>query len=247
MILANAQSAVLDRNTIETWRSLRGDQNAPKIGVGKITTKELKMLSPDLWLQQQLRQQLWKGPAAVSTYMSMPIQLVSTAVSLLFLKDLAEPSLYILLVSCLICIVMVLLGQIASCQNHHLGLLWFSLTQSRRRMKAMGIRSEQVDRFAKRIWLDSAVAFRFRNSRLRSVELIIQALDLLSQTAAHYGSRGRKVFLANQEPIVSAIQAIECLPLEKADEVVAEGLANWLNQPPEFDPEGWALSVYRAF
>jgi hypothetical protein len=35
------------------------------------------MLSPDLWLRQQLWQRLWKGPAAVSAYLSIPIQLVS--------------------------------------------------------------------------------------------------------------------------------------------------------------------------
>jgi hypothetical protein len=201
----------------------------------------------ELWLHQQLRQQLWKGPAAVSAYLSMPIQLVSTTVSLMFLKDLAAPSLYILSMSVLMCASMVLLDQIASRQNHYLGILRFSLAQSRRRISAMGIRSEAIDRFAGRLWLDSKIASKFRRSRFRSIELTIQALDLLSQTAARYGSRGRKIFLINQEPIVDAMWHLESLPLESAEEVVVKRLANRLRQPPRFDPEGWALPLYRVF
>jgi hypothetical protein len=198
----------------------------------------------ELWLHQQLRQQLWKGPAAVSAYLAMPVQLVGTTVSLMFLKDLAAPSLYILLMSGLICVSMVLLDQIASRQNHHLGLLRFSLAQSRRRISAMGIRSETIDRFTGRLWLDSKIASKFRSSRFRSIELTIQALDLLSQTAARYGTRGRKVFLINQDPIVDAMRHLESVPLESAEEVVVQRLANWLKQPPQFDPEGWALPLY---
>jgi hypothetical protein len=52
--------------------------------------------------------------------------------------------------------------------------------------------------------------------------LTIEALDLLSQTAARYGRRGRKIFLVDQEPIVNAIWLIEYLPLEDAEEVLVE-------------------------
>ena len=76
------------------------------------------------------------------------------------------------------------------------------------------------------------------------MELTIEALDVLSQTAARYGRRGRKVFVVNQEPIVSAIRLIEWLPLEDAEEVLVEPLARWLEHPPEFDPEGWALPLF---
>ena len=34
------------------------------------------MLNLDVWLHQQLREQLWKGPAAVSAYLSVGTQLI---------------------------------------------------------------------------------------------------------------------------------------------------------------------------
>lgn len=121
----------------------------------------------------------------------------------------------------------------------------FSLAQSRHRMKSMGMRSAEIDRFAKRLCLDSTIAFKFRNSRFLSVELIIQGLDLLTRTAERYGTRGRKVFCINQDPIIDAIRLLDYLSLENAEEVIAQRLANSLKSPPEFDPEGWASTVYR--
>jgi hypothetical protein len=62
---------------------------------------------------------------------------------------------------------------------------------------------------------------------MQSVELIIEAFDLLSRTASRYGRCGRKVFELNQEPIMSAMRLIECLPLADAEEVLVgplEGL-----------------------
>jgi hypothetical protein len=97
------------------------------------------------------------------------------------------------------------------------------------------------------LWFNSEFEFRFRSKRFRSVELTIEAFDLLSQTAARYGRRGRKVFVVNQEPIVNAIRLIECLPLEEAEEVLIEPLTRWLEHPPEFDPEGWALPLFGEF
>jgi len=110
----------------------------------------------------------------------------------------------------------------------------------------MGIRSAEIDRFSKRLCLDSSIAFKFRNSRFRSVELIIQKLDLLARIAERYGSGGRKVFSANQGPIIDAIQLFEYLALENAEEVIEQRLMTSFKGPPEFDPEGWALDVYRA-
>ena len=75
------------------------------------------------------------------------------------------------------------LGCLASSTTSRATLLQFSLAQSRHRIKAMGIRSEEIDRFAKRLCLDSRIAFKFRNSRFQAVELIIQGLDLLTRTA----------------------------------------------------------------
>jgi hypothetical protein len=128
-----------------------------------------------------------------------------------------------------------------------LGFLRLSVAKSRSRIEALGIKSEQVDRFVDPLWFNSEIEFRFRRKRFRSVKLTIEALDLLSQTAARYGRRGRKVFVVNQEPIVNAIRLIECLPLEEAEEVLVEPLTRWLEHPPEFDPEGWgAPALWRV-
>ena len=39
------------------------------------------MLSLDIWLHHQLREQRWKGPTAVSAYLSLPVQLIGIALS----------------------------------------------------------------------------------------------------------------------------------------------------------------------
>ena len=144
----------------------------------------------------------------------------------------------------LIGVLLILVDQTDSCRNHSLGFLRISVAKSRSRIEALGIKSEQVDRFVNTLWFNPEIEFSFRNTRFRSVELTIEALDLLSQTAARYGRRGRKVFVFNQEPIVSAIRLIECLPLEDAEEALVEPLTRWLEHPPEFDPEGWALPLF---
>jgi hypothetical protein len=203
------------------------------------------MLSLDVWPHRQLREQLWKGPTAVSAYLSLPMQLIGITLSALCLKALTGPTLCILSVSGLLCVLLVRIERMVSLRDHNLGLLQFSLSQTRHRIKAMGIRSAEIDRFAKRLCLDSRIAFKFRNSRFRSVELIIQKLDLLARTAERYGSGGRKVFSVNQEPIVDAIRLFEHLPLENVEEVIEQQLIAFLKSPPEFDPEGWALEVYR--
>ena len=205
------------------------------------------MLSPDLWLRQQLWQRLWKGPAAVSAYSAIPIQLVCTALSAIVSTDLVCPSLYILSINVLVCVLIILVDHIGSLRNHRLGLLRFSAAKSRCRIEAIGIKSKQVDRFVNAVWLNPELEFRFRSTRMQSVELIIEALDLLSRTASRYGRRGRKVFEVNQEPIMSAMRLIECLPLADAEEVLVGPLEAWLEHPPEFDPEGWALPLFGEF
>jgi len=136
---------------------------------------------------------------------------------------------------------------LGSLRNHRLGLLRFSAAKSRCRIEAIGIKSKQVDRFVNAVWLNPELEFRFRSTRMQSVELIIEALDLLSRTASRYGRCGRKVFEVNQEPIMSAMRLIECLPLADTEEVLVGPLEAWLEHPPEFDPEGWALPLFGEF
>jgi hypothetical protein len=203
------------------------------------------MPSQDVWFRQQSVQQLWQGPAAVAAYVTIAIQICGMALSAMFIRDLEKATLCILLISLLMCGLLLVTDRAALHRNHRLDLLRFSAARSRRRIQALGIRSKHIDLFVKALWLDPRIEFKFRTARFRSVELIIEGLDLLSQTAARYGSRGRKVFLVNQEPLIAAMRLIECLPLENAEQVLTQPLARWLAHPPEFDPEGWALLVYR--
>jgi len=205
------------------------------------------MFDSDLWLRQQLWEQLWKGPGAVSAYWSIAIQLVCVGLSALGSTELQGANLWILSIIILLGVLLILSDEIASCQNHRLGLLRFSAAKSRDRIEKLGIKSKQVDRFLNGLWLNRELEFRFRNTRLQSVVLMVPALDLLSRIASRYGRYGRKVFEANQDPIVSAMQLFECVPFADADKMLVEPLRAWLKTPPEFDPEGWALPLFGKF
>ena len=107
------------------------------------------------------------------------------------------------------------------------------------------MKSKQIDRFVDTLWLNRELEHRFRRTRLQSVELMVQALDILSRTASRYGRRGRKVFEVNQDVLVSAMWSFECLSFADAEEVLVEQLKAWLKDPPDYDPEGWALALFR--
>jgi len=198
------------------------------------------MLNPDLWLRRQLWQQLWKGPGAVSAYLSIPIPLVCAGLSPIISADFEGPSLCILSISVLLGVLLILIDEIGSCRKHHLGLLRFSVTESRSRIAKIAVNSSEVDRLFSAL---SEFEFRFESTRLRSFELMVQALDCLSRTASQYGRRGKTIFEANRDPIVSAIQLFECLPFADAEEEFVKLLKARLEAMPEFDPEGWALRL----
>ena len=205
------------------------------------------MVDPDLWLRRQLWELLWEGPAAIPAYVSLPIQLLCVVLSAIVSTDFAGPSLYILSINVLLWILIILVDEIGSCRNHRLGLLRFSAAKSRDRIEKLGIKSKQVDRFLNALWLNRELEFSFKSARLQSVVLMVLALDLLSRIASRYGRCGRKVFEANQDPIVSAMQLFECVPFTDVDKILVEPLRAWLKKTPEFDPEGWALSLFGRF
>lgn len=205
------------------------------------------MLNPDLWFRQQLWLQLWKGPGAVSTYLSMPVPLICVGLSAFGLTEPQGASLCILLLNIFLCSLLILADEIGSCRNHRLGLLRFSAANSRGRIKKLGIRSGQIDRFVDALWQNPELERRFRRTRLHSVELMVQILDILSRTASRYGRRGRKVFEANQDSIISAMRLFECLSLADAEEILVGPLKVSLEHPLEFDPEGWALPLLGKF
>jgi hypothetical protein len=202
------------------------------------------MLNPDAWYRKQVRQLLWQGPGAVSAFWSMPMVLVGAALSLAGNTGPAWLGLCMLLANVSLGALLILIDELGACRNHNLGLLRFSVTRSRDRIAKLGIRSNQIDRFVYALWLSPEMKYKFKNSRLESVELMVLGLDLLSQIASRYGRCGRRVFEANQDPIVSAIQLFECMSFAEAEQMLVEPLRTWLKDPPEYDPEGWAVSIY---
>jgi hypothetical protein len=171
----------------------------------------------------------------------MPIPLLCVGFSLIGLTDLEGPSLVILAVNIPLVALLILLDEIMLRRNHRLGLLRSLAAESRRRIEELGIESEQIDRFVASLWSDHELALNFKRTRLRSVELVIQALDSLSRIAARYGRCGKRVFEANEDPIVGAMRLMECIPYADAERMLPGLLKRWLEGPPEFDPEGWAL------
>jgi hypothetical protein len=153
----------------------------------------------------------------------------------------------ILSVNVLLGVLLILVDEIGSGRNHDLGLLRVSAAKSRDRIAKLGIRSKQVDRFVNALWLNAELKCTFKNTRLESVELMVLALDLLSKIASRYGRCGRRVFEANQYPMVRAMQLFECMPFADAEKMLVEPLKTWLKAPPEYDPEGWAQSVLGEF
>jgi len=202
------------------------------------------MLNLDEWFCQQFWLLLWKGPGAVSTYLSLPVLLICVGLSAIGSTESQVANLCILSLSIVIGILLILVDEIGSCRSHRLGLLRFAAANSRSRIEKLGMKSKQIDRFVDTLWLNRELEHRFRRTRLQSVELMVQALDILSRTASRYGRRGRKVFEVNQDVLVSAMWSFECLSFADAEEVLVEQLKAWLKDPPNYDPEGWALALF---
>ena len=204
-------------------------------------------LNPESWLRRQLWRLLWQGPGAVSVYLSMPAPLICVAFSLIDSSELGLASLFMLSVNVALGVLLILTDEIDCCRHHNLGLLRFSAARSRSRIEKLGVKSKQVDQFLNTLWFNHELELRFKKTRVRSVELMVLALDLLSRLASCYGRCGRRVFEANQTPIVDAMHLFESLPVAEAEKMLVEPLKLWLQDSPEFDPEGWALPLFRRF
>ena len=204
-------------------------------------------LNPESWLRQQLWRILWQGPGATSLYLAMPAPLLCFMLSLIDSSPLWLTTVFVLSASVAMGVLLIVADEIDCRRYHNLGLLRFSASKSRRRIEKLGIRSEQVDQFVNALWLDRDLEQKFKKTRVKSVELMVLALELLSRLAWYYGRGGRRVFEANQEPIVSAMELFDSLSIADAERVLVEPLKRWLREPPQFDPEGWALPVFKKF
>lgn len=203
------------------------------------------MLNPESWLRQQLWRVVWQGPGAISLYLAMPAPLLCSALSLFDSSPLGLATIFVLSANVAMGVILIVADEIECRRYHNLGLLRFSAAKSRSRIEKLGVRSEQVDQFLNALWLDQDLELKFKKTRLRSVELMVLGLELLSRLASRYGRGGRRVFEANQEPIVSAMELFESFTVAEAEKILVEPLKQWLRESPQFDPEGWALPVFK--
>lgn len=74
------------------------------------------MLHLDLWF----RRQLWQGPGAVSTYVSMPVSLIYVGLSAIGSTEFQGASFCILSLNIVLCILLILVYEIASGRKHYL-------------------------------------------------------------------------------------------------------------------------------
>ncbi len=72
------------------------------------------------------------------------------------------------------------------------------------------------------------------------LRLLVEALDRLTRTALRYGTCGRGVFERNLEPISIAFCLWRALPEENNRSFLNRSLACWLQEVPDYDPEGWS-------
>jgi hypothetical protein len=198
----------------------------------------------DDWLRRQIWRRFWCGPAAVSAFVSLTIQVMCTALSFADSREVWNICIYMLLLNSILSLILMATDTINARRNHRLGIIRSSVSLSRDRIQEIGLRFELLDRFVNSLWLSSEVEHCFKRIRIRSIEMLIEALDILSRISASYGRRGRKVFVMNQEPIFTAIRALECLPFEDAATAILEPVKDWLKTPLKFDPEGFAISVH---
>ena len=59
--------------------------------------------------------------------------------------------------------------------------------------------------------------------------------------------RVRGLIWREQYPLLNAMHLFESMPFSDAEKVLVEPLKTWLKAPPEYDPEGWALSFLGEF
>lgn len=105
-------------------------------------------------------------------------------------------------------------------------------------------------------WGTSRIWQRRSDPNFRQTDLLVAGETKASESVAGFhslksggdpdvssGRYGRRVFEANQHPIVRAMELFECMPLADAEKMLVEPLTTWLKDSPGYDPEGWSLSL----
>ena len=203
--------------------------------------KIFRDLARDRWYRSELVRALRSGPGAVSLYFSLLTGLISSILTLVFMKEMGDVSIAVFLLMVFLSLNFVLWDLWLCVRNHSLLLLRHAARRSERRMKRLQVESISILGFLDWFYAEPELERLFRREPVEFIETVIKALDRLSETAVRYGSRGRYVFKQNQEPFLAVAALLESVGNEVVTNVLGPKLKKWLEDVPFYDPEGWSL------
>ncbi len=204
--------------------------------------KTFRDLNRDRWYRSELIRALQSGPGAMSLYFSLLIGLISSVLTLVCVKEMGNASIAVFLLMVFLSLNFVLWDLWLCIRNHGLLLLKRAALRSERRMKHLLVESNLIYGLLDWFYDEPDLERLFRMEAAESIEVVIKALDRLSETAIRYGSRGRYVFEQNQEPFLAVALFLETVGKEVFANPLGPKLKIWLGDVPFYDPEGWSLA-----
>ena len=200
-------------------------------------------LTRDRWYRSELIRALRSGPGAVSMYFSLVIGLISSVLTLLFMKEMGNASVVIFLLMVFLSLSFVLWDLWLCVRDYRLLLLRRAARRSERRMKQLEVESNAIFGLLDWFYAEPDLERLFRTEPAESIEAVIKSLSRLSETAIRYGSRGRYVFEQNQEPFLTVAALLESVGNEGVTDPLSPKLKKCLEDLPFYDPEGWSLAA----
>ncbi len=200
-------------------------------------------LTRDRWYRSELIRALRSGPGAVSMYFSLVIGLISSVLTLLFMKEMGNASVAVFLLMVFLSLSFVLWDLWLCVRDYRLLLLRRAARRSERRMKQLEVESNAIFGLLDWFYAEPDLERLFRTEPAESIEAVIKSLSRLSETAIRYGSRGRYVFEQNQEPFLTVAALLESVGNEGVTDPLSPKLKKCLEDLPFYDPEGWSLAA----
>ena len=176
-------------------------------------------------------------------YFSLLIGLISSVLTLVFMKEMGKTSVAIFLLMVFLSLSFVLWDLWLCVRDHGLSLLRRAARRSERRMKQLEVESSAIFGLLDWFYAEPDLERLFRTEPAESIEAVIKSLSRLSETAIRYGSRGRYVFEQNQEPFLAVAALLESVGNEGVTNLLSPKLKKWLEDLPFYDPEGWSLAA----
>jgi hypothetical protein len=154
------------------------------------------------------------------------IGLISAVLTLVFMKEMGNASVAIFLLMVFLSLSFVLWDLWLCVRDHGLLLLRRAARRSERRMKQLEVESSAIFGLLDWFYAEPDIERLFRTEPAESIEAVIKSLSRLSETAIHYGSRGRYVLEQNQEPFLDVAALLESVGNEGLTDLLSPKLKN---------------------